>query len=164
MGQVTFDIKSEFTENDKGSTISSTVSELESNISKEHEMSPKRKVGGPKVKYEKPGKDARLALIKKISHENMPIRRAASDLGINYSTAKSIYNLFKHESRLGNDLAKEEQNKEQEKLQSIVIPKDQTQLQGLFFESQFPQKKQFVSKEETTISKKDLSLVCYINK
>lgn len=147
---IQFEVKSEATETDKSSSVGSPVSEFDS--LKAEKLS--RKIGGPRCKYGKPSKEDRKTLIHKITHEGLSIRQAARKCAINYSTAKSIYNLYKNEGRLGNDLAKdddEETTVETPLVQTIEKP---VQVEASWFTSQFPQKKQFQSQEET-IRKKD---------
>jgi len=156
MQNITFEVKSENTETDKSSTIGSPLNELEAIVDAE----AKRKLGGPRCKYGKPTKEDRQALIHKIIHEGLSIRQAAKKTAINYSTAKSIFNLYKNEGRLGNDLAKddEEEDNSAEDASATVTEQSASSLlsQALtsssWYASQFPQKKQF---QEETVKRKD---------
>lgn len=142
MEAMPFEIKSELTETDKSSTIEGSVQDFETQVS--------RKKGGPRSKYGKPTKENRQALIHKIIHEGVSIRQAAKKVGINYSTAKSIFNLYKSEGRLGGDLCRDDE----ESIDSSASEKESVD-QSISVIVPQVQKKQFISAEETTIKKKD---------
>lgn len=152
MQNVTFEVKSEQTETDKSSSIGSPLHDIES-----MEAKVTRKIGGPRCKYGKPTKENRQALIHKIIHEGLSIRQAAKKVAINYSTAKSIYNLYKNEGRLGNDLSKDD-DEDNSDLSSPSMESSektaQTENASAWITTQLPQKKVFQSQEET-IKKKD---------
>ncbi|CAD8118912.1 unnamed protein product [Paramecium sonneborni] len=121
--------------NDSDSSFSLAEQEREckkllTQSSNEQEMTKRRRAGKHGLKYAKITNDQREGLIKQVTSTGCTIKSAAQQLGINFSTAKAIMQIFKKEGRSCKKIIRKNKKRQTQLCKRpCIVTKDQTNRQ-----------------------------------